>query len=81
MEAIKCSNFNKGLGPDCFDGNILNKSEHLNSKMALEIMDALNEGIIPEYLNRKNVPLTEDGDQGASHTRRDQTYCGQVACI
>ena len=22
-EAIKCSNFNKGLGPDCFDGNIL----------------------------------------------------------
>ena len=23
IEAIKCSNFNKGLGPDCFDGNIL----------------------------------------------------------
>ena len=22
-EAVKCSNFNKGLGPDCFDGNIL----------------------------------------------------------
>ena len=22
-EAIKYSNFNKGLGPDCFDGNIL----------------------------------------------------------
>ena len=22
-EAIKSSNFNKGLGPDCFDGNIL----------------------------------------------------------
>ena len=22
-EAIKCSNFSKGLGPDCFDGNIL----------------------------------------------------------
>ena len=23
MDAIKRSNFNKGLGPDCFDGNIL----------------------------------------------------------
>jgi len=23
IEAIKCTNFNKGLGPDCFDGNIL----------------------------------------------------------
>jgi hypothetical protein len=22
-EAIKSCNFNKGLGPDCFDGNIL----------------------------------------------------------
>ena len=22
-EAVKCSNFNKGLGTDCFDGNIL----------------------------------------------------------
>ena len=23
MDAIKRSNFNKGLGPDCFDGNVL----------------------------------------------------------
>jgi hypothetical protein len=26
-EATKQSNFNKGLGPDCFDGNILSKNE------------------------------------------------------
>ncbi len=26
-EAIKNSNFNKGLGPDCFDGNILQLDE------------------------------------------------------
>ena len=26
-EATKQSNFNKGLGPDCFDGNILNKNK------------------------------------------------------
>ena len=24
QEATKQSNFNKGLGPDCFDGNLLN---------------------------------------------------------
>jgi hypothetical protein len=23
MDAMKRSNFNKGLGPDCFDGNVL----------------------------------------------------------
>jgi hypothetical protein len=23
IEATKASNFNKGLGPDCFDGNVL----------------------------------------------------------
>jgi hypothetical protein len=23
-EAVRSCNFNKGLGPDCFDGNILN---------------------------------------------------------
>jgi hypothetical protein len=43
-EAIKNSNFNKGLGPDCFDGNILQLSELLFSKVSLEIMDALNQG-------------------------------------
>jgi hypothetical protein len=43
-EAIKSSNFNKGLGPDCFDGNILQLNEHLCSKISLEIMDALNQG-------------------------------------
>ena len=26
-EATRQSNFNKGLGPDCFDGNVLNKNE------------------------------------------------------
>ena len=26
-EATKQSNFNKGLGPDCFDGNALSKNE------------------------------------------------------
>ena len=57
-EAIKNSNFNKGLGPDCFDGNILQLSELLCSKVSLEIMDALNQGDIPDYLRvGRMVPL------------------------
>ena len=57
-EAIKSCNFNKGLGPDCFDGNILQLSELLCSKVSLEIMDALNQGDIPDYLKvGRMVPL------------------------
>ena len=32
-EATKQSNFNKGLGPDCLDGNILTKNELLGTKV------------------------------------------------
>ena len=57
-EAIKSSNFNKGLGPDFFDGNILQLNELLCSKISLEIMDALNQGDIPDYLRvGRMVPL------------------------
>ena len=57
-EAIKSSNFKKGLGPDCFDGNILQLNELICSKISLEIMDVLNQGDIPEYLRvGRMVPL------------------------
>ena len=49
-EAIKNCNFNKGLGPDCFDGNILQSDQSLCGKVSYEILDALNQGNIPEYL-------------------------------
>ncbi len=49
-EAIKSCNFNKGLGPDCFDGNILQSDQILCDKVSYEIMEALNQGDIPEYL-------------------------------
>ena len=49
-EATKCSNFNKGLGPDGFDGNMLTACKELHNKMAAEITDALNTMNIPEYL-------------------------------
>ncbi len=40
--ATKNSNFNKGLGPDCFDGNMLRDNNELRSKVIFEITDALN---------------------------------------
>lgn len=56
--ATKASNFNKGLGPDCFDGNILKDNKELRSKVLFEVADALNSSNIPEYLRSgRLVPL------------------------
>ena len=58
VAATKCSNFNKGLGPDCFDGNMLKSSAELNDKIMTEVTDALNTMRIPEYLRiGRLVPL------------------------
>jgi hypothetical protein len=48
--AARYSNFNKGLGPDCFDGNMLKQDVELNDKILTEITGALNDMRIPEYL-------------------------------
>ena len=48
--AARSSNFNEGLGPDCFDGNMLKQDVELNDKILTEITDALNDMRIPEYL-------------------------------
>jgi hypothetical protein len=57
-EAIKGSNFNKGLGPDCFDGNVLSSNTMLKTKVVEEIANALNIASIPEYLRTgRLVPL------------------------
>ena len=47
VAATKCSNFNKGIGPNCFDGNILKSSAELNEKIVTEVTDALNTMRIP----------------------------------
>ena len=63
--ATKQSNFNKGLGPDCFDGNLLNHHEQLRSKVVQEIADALNNSLIPEYLRvGRLVPLQKTLTKG-----------------
>ena len=49
-DAIEACNFNKGLGPDCFDGNVIQTNEVLGQKIAYEIMDSLNLRDIPSYL-------------------------------
>jgi len=58
VDAMRSSNFNKGLGPDCFDGNVLRNNSQLSEKVTTEITDALNNAIIPEYLRvGRLVPL------------------------
>jgi hypothetical protein len=37
IEANKCSNFNKGMGPDCFDGNVMRNHKQLEDKIVNEI--------------------------------------------
>jgi len=56
--AIKDSNFNKGLGPDYFDGNLIKNNETLRVKINFEIANALNMRVIPEHLKSgRLVPL------------------------
>jgi hypothetical protein len=65
VTATKCSNFNKGLGPDCFDGNALRSSTELSDKIMTEITDALNTMRIPEYLRvGRLVPLQKTSSKG-----------------
>ena len=37
IEATKSSNFNKGMGPDCFDGNVMRDHKQLEDKIINEI--------------------------------------------
>ena len=58
LEATKSSNFNKGMGPDCFDGNVMRNHERLGEKIVNEITQALNNAAIPDYLRvGRLVPL------------------------
>ena len=50
MTAVAGTNFDKGLGPDGFDGNVLQKSAELHDKVCIDIASALNRGSIPDHL-------------------------------
>ena len=65
ITATKCSNFNKGLGPDCFDGNMLRSNMELHDKVMTEITDALKNMRITEYLRiDRLVPLQKTTTKG-----------------
>ena len=65
VEAIKASNFNKGLGPDGFDGSILkpgDPSHQLTRVISAQILGLLNKPTdIPKYLYEgRLVPLSKN---------------------
>ncbi len=47
---MQACNFNKGLGPDCFDGYVIQTNEVLGQKIAYKIMDAFKLRDILQYL-------------------------------
>lgn len=58
--AISQCNFNKGIGPDGFDGMIFQKDPTIKEFIAHEIVNMLHEGAIPDHLKRARlVPLTK----------------------
>ena len=64
-EAIKASNFNKGLGPDGFDGSILkpdDPSHPPTQVLSAQILGLLNKPMsIPKYLYEgRLVPLSKN---------------------
>jgi hypothetical protein len=73
-QATLQSNFNKGLGPDCFDGNLVSQNEQLGAKVTQEIADALNNCQIPDYLKvGRLVPCKRPSPRGpAGWTRSDR---------
>ena len=65
VEAIKASNFNKGLGPDGFDGSILkpgDSSHPPTQVLSAQILGLLNKPMsIPKYLYEgRLVPLSKN---------------------
>ena len=65
VEAIKASNFNKGLGPDGFDGSILKPGIYPHEptqELSAQILGLLNKPMsIPKYLYEgRLVPLSKN---------------------
>jgi hypothetical protein len=65
VEAMRASNFNKGLGPDGFDGTILkpgDPSHRLTAQVSAQILRLLNDPMrIPKYLYEgRLVPLSKN---------------------
>ena len=60
-EAIKECNFNKAIGPDGFDGKIIEKDEKIKEKIIKEIRMALNRNEIGRHLKTARlVPISKN---------------------
>ena len=58
--ALSQCNFNKGIGPDGFDGRIIEKDEEVKAILVKEITAIINSGQIPDHLKiARLVPLTK----------------------
>ena len=78
-EAMKASNFNKGLDSDGFDGTILkpgDPSHRLTQDIAAQILGLLNQPMsIPRYLYEgRLVPLSKNKGKDQAELK-DSTYC------
>jgi hypothetical protein len=59
-ESVTECNFEKGIGPDGFDGRALLTNKDLRAKVCNELTAMLNNGCFPEYfLNGRLVPLSK----------------------
>ena len=59
--ALKECNFNKAIGPDGFDGLILEKDEVIRRKLIREVVGALNNNSVPDHLKiARLVPLSKN---------------------
>lgn len=59
--AITECNFNKAIGPDGFDGRILEREKGIRKKLAEEIAKALNENYVKEHIKvARLVPLSKN---------------------
>ena len=56
-------NFNKGIGPDGFDGTACMMDQHLRHRVTTEIAQLMSQGTLPKYLREgRLVPLSKVKD-------------------
>lgn len=62
LEAIENCDFNKGIGPDGFNGQVLNINNDLKQKVGVDLAHCLNTIDIPTHILRgRYVPLSKGG--------------------
>ena len=53
-------NFNKGIGPDGFDGTACKMNQQLRRRVTAEIAQLMSQGTLPKYLREgRQVPLSK----------------------